>query len=164
LKLLILILSLQALPLTVFADYQLLVFERGNVEAVFSCWLTEKPILSFNHADSTMIVKVPTRSDSLSVSFSKMVIKLRDNTTGIENVTSGSNKKTLELQFVDAQTVVIKGMIENMPANLYRIDGKVVSADIERSNYQVTFHLNALPQGVYIIRIGQQSFKIFKKL
>ncbi len=166
LKLLILILSLQALPLAVFADYHLLFYEQESGTQCFECWLSDKPILSFNHADNTLTVTVSTQGLSQTLEFSKMGIKLKEENkpTGIEGVMVGPNTNTLELQFVDAQTVVVKGKVDNISANLYSLDGKDVSADIEHSSSQLTFHLNSLPQGVYIIRIGQQSFKVFKKL
>jgi hypothetical protein len=83
--------------------------------------------------------------------------------TGIDVITKGVTSKALSLRFLDAQTVVVDGVAEGMSSALFSLDGKSVPAEIERNDRQVTFHLNALPHGVYIIRVGQQSFKIIKK-
>ena len=168
LKLLLLMLLLLNLPLAVFADYELLIFEKEKTDAVFSCWLTDEPILSFNHEEGSLIAMVKTQDQPVTIEFLKIDhIGLKEGekpVTGIREINNGSSKNTLGLQFVNAQTVVVNGVIDSMAAGLYGVDGKAASADIERSDRQVTFHLNALPQGVYVIRVGQQSFKIYKKL
>lgn len=168
-KLFLLLIGLLSLPLSVLADYELLIYEKGDkAEPVFSCWVTDKPILSFNQAEGSLTATVSTVDQPVTIEFQKIDhIGLKEGekpVTGIKEITNGSGKNTLGLQFVNAQTVVVNGVSDSMSAGLYGVDGKTVSADIERGDRQVTFHLNALPQGVYIIRVGQQSFKIYKKL
>lgn len=157
------------LPLAVFADYELLIYEKDTMDSLlFRCWLTDEPVLSFNHAEGSLIATVKTPDQPVTIEFSKIgKFDLKEGekpVTGIKEITNGSSINTLGLQFVNAQTVVVNGVTDRMSAALYGVDGKTVSADIERGDRQVTFHLNALPQGVYIIRVGQQSFKIYKKL
>ena len=167
LKLLVLLLSLQMVPLTVSADYELLIFEKGKTEAVFSCWLTDKPVLSFDQTAGSLTAIVSTQDQPVTIEFLEIDhigLQEGEKPTGIDVLTKDAGKNTLDLKFVDAQTVVVNGLTDNMSAQLYSLDGKAVSAEIERSSCQVTFHLNTLPQGVYVIRIGQQSFKIVKKL
>ena len=168
-KSLLLLIGLLSLPLSALADYELLIYEKGNnTEPVFSCWVTDKPILSFNQAEGSLTATVSTVDQPVTIEFQKIDhIGLKEGekpVTGIKEIINGSSKNTLGLQFVNAQTVVVNGVSDSMSAGLYGVDGKTVSADIERGDRQVTFHLNALPQGVYIIRVGQQSFKIYKKL
>ena len=165
----LLLIGLLSLPLSALADYELLIYEKGNnTEPVFSCWVTDKPILSFNQEAGSLTATVSTVDQPVTIEFQKIDhIGLKEGekpVTGIKEITNGSSKNTLGLQFVNAQTVVVNGVSDSMSAGLYGVDGKTVSADIERGDRQVTFHLNALPQGVYIIRVGQQSFKIYKKL
>ena len=115
-----------------------------------------------------MTATVSTVDQPVTIEFQKIDhIGLKEGekpVAGIKEITNGSSKNTLGLQFVNAQTVVVNGVTDGMSAGLYGVDGKAVSADIERGDRQVTFHLNSLSQGVYIIRIGKQSFKIYKKL
>ena len=165
----LLLIGLLSLPLSALADYELLIYEKGNkAEPVFSCWVTDKPILSFNQAEGSLTATVSTVDQPVTIEFQKIDhIGLKEGekpVTGINEINNGSSKNTLGLYFINAQTVVVDGVSDSMSAGLYGVDGKTASADIERGDRQVTFHLNALPQGVYIIRIGQQSFKIYKKL
>ena len=168
-KLFLLLIGLLSLPLSALADYELLIYEKGNnTEPVFSCWVTDKPILSFNQEAGSLTATVPTVDQPVTIEFQKIDhIGLKEGekpVTGIKEIINGSGKNTLGLQFVNAQTVVVNGVTDGMSAGLYGVDGKAVSADIEHGDRQVTFHLNSLSQGVYIIRIGKQSFKIYKKL
>lgn len=168
-KSLLLLIGLLSLPLSALADYELLIYEKGNnTEPVFSCWVTDKPILSFNQEAGSLTATVSTVDQPVTIEFQKIDhIGLKEGekpVTGIKEIINGSGKNTLGLQFVNAQTVVVNGVTDGMSAGLYGVDGKAVSADIERGDRQVTFHLNSLSQGVYIIRIGKQSFKIYKKL
>ena len=165
----LLLIGLLSLPLSALADYELLIYEKGNnTEPVFSCWVTDKPILSFNQEVGSLTATVSTVDQPVTIEFQKIDhIGLREGekpVTAIKEINNGSSKNTLGLQFVNAQTVVVNGVTDSMSAGLYGVDGKAASADIERGDRQVTFHLNSLSQGVYIIRIGKQSFKIYKKL
>ena len=165
----LLLIGLLSLPLSALADYELLIYEKGNnTEPVFSCWVTDKPILSFNQEAGSLTATVSTVDQPVTIEFQKIDhIGLKEGekpVTGIKEINNGSSNNTLGLQFVNAQTVVVNGVTDSMSAGLYGVDGKAVSADIERGDRQVTFHLNSLSQGVYIIRIGKQSFKIYKKL
>ena len=81
----------------------------------------------------------------------------------VRDSTCDTCRRDTRISLFNAQTVVVDGVAEGMSSALFSLDGKSVPAEIERNDRQVTFHLNALPQGVYIIRIGQQSFKIIKK-
>ena len=165
----LLLIGLLSFPLSALADFELLIYEKGDkTEPVFSCWVTDKPILSFNQAEGSLTATVSTIDQPVTIEFQKIDhIGLKEGekpVTGIKEIINGSGKNTLGLQFVNAQTVVVNGVTDGMSAGLYGVDGKAVSADIERGDRQVTFHLNSLSQGVYIIRIGKQSFKIYKKL
>ena len=60
-KLFLLLIGLLSLPLSVLADYELLIYEKGDkAEPVFSCWVTDKPILSFNQAEGSLTATVST--------------------------------------------------------------------------------------------------------
>ena len=165
LKLFCLVLCLLGLPMSLWAeDYKLSIFEKNNSEPKFTCWVSEKPTLSFNHETNSLTATVPTQDQSVTILFDEVDrIDLKAYPTGIDVITKGTGSKTLSLRFLDAQTVVVDGVAEGASSALFSLDGKSVPAEIERNDRQVTFHLNALPQGVYIIRIGQQSFKIIKK-
>lgn len=166
LKLFCLVFCLLGLPMSLWAvDYKLSIFEKNNSEPKFTCWVSDKPTLSFNHETNSLTAMVPTQDQPVTILFDEVDhIDLKESDpTGIDVITKDTGSKTLSLRFLDAQTVVVDGVAEGMSSALFSLDGKSVPAEIERNDRQVTFHLNALPQGVYIIRIGQQSFKIIKK-
>ena len=169
LKLFCLVFCLLGLPMLLWAeDYELRIFEKSNPEvAVFTCWVTDQPKLSFNQVEHSLTAIVTTpKKQEVTIQFDqvyRMDLNAGVKPTGIDVITKGVGSKTLNVRFLDAQTVVVDGVAEGASSALFSLDGKSVPAEIERNDCQVTFHLNALPQGVYIIRIGQQSFKIIKK-
>jgi hypothetical protein len=167
LKLFLLVMVLLSMPMSLWADYELLIYEKGKAEPVFSCWVTDEPKLTFNHEEGSLTATVSTLDEPVTILFNQVDhidLKVGDKPiTGIEEMTQGPGSKTYNLQFLDAQTVIVDGVSGNLPSALYSLDGKLSPAEVERSGSRVTFHLNQLPQGVYIIRIGQQSFKIIKK-
>lgn len=166
LKLFCFVLCLLGLPMSLWAeDYELKIFKKEKTEAEFTCKVSEQPKLSFNHETGSLIATVSTQDQPVTILFDEVGyidLKLID-PTSIDVITKSAGSKTLSLRFLDAQTVVVDGVAEGMSSALFSLDGMSVPAEIERNDRQVTFHLNALPQGVYIIRIGQQSFKIIKK-
>ena len=168
----ILLLLLAAMPLSAFADkgVALLIYSKTSRE-VYKCWLIEKPRVLFNNGKLRVALLSPQYSttpsnelefmDIASINFLEEEFPSEggDTPTSIEE----SPAATLQLHFLDGNTVVAEGLADNSAVQVYAIDGRQAGADIERYDRQVTIHLDQLPLGVYIIRIGSQSFKIYKK-
>lgn len=80
-----------------------------------------------------------TKSSSDIKDASISTFKLANNKLFVDNVATGSN------------------------VNVYSIDGKIISADIEKRDNNLTVDLSSLNRGTYIVKINNLSFKILKK-
>ena len=59
--------------------------------------------------------------------------------------------------------IVIVNTDKPMSIGIYTCEGHEVVASSQRVNGQTIIDLNPLPQGVYVVTIGESSLKIFKK-
>jgi hypothetical protein len=165
-KLLLALMLMHVLPASA-SDLELLIYKVGDVEGrpSYSVFLRDKPQISFE--DNALSIKTSAGKVVISSLRYTDVLKMNiiPNSTGkptdIEE-TLLKSESTLRITFTDGQTVIFEGDVEGTAA-VYGIDGRVLPIDIEHYNDRVTFHLNSQPQGIYIIRIGNQSFKIYKK-
>ena len=46
---------------------------------------------------------------------------------------------------------------------VYNANGMKISVPVEQSGNVVAVSLNQLPKGVYVVRVGESSFKVFKQ-
>lgn len=142
----------------------LVIYEKGKTNPVFECWLTDKPTMTFNNGKLTATAP----SDTYTLEFTnvaRMEFEEKEEivTDVEEEMAAELSPETLRLLFLDSQTALVNGLHDGDLTRLYTIDGRVVPAEMERSGSRLTIYLGSLPQGVYIIRIGNQSFKIYKK-
>lgn len=70
---------------------------------------------------------------------------------------------TFSLTYLDGATVLVKGVSADAVVGLFGVDGKTYQPETDRTGDGIVIRLNALPRGVYIIRINQQSYKITKR-
>ena len=75
-------------------------------------------------------------------------------------ITTGSK---LTFRFLDSQTIVVNGSTTNQRYEVFDVSGRTLSPDVDETADGYIFHLNNLPSGLYIIKIGSQSFKITKR-
>lgn len=69
----------------------------------------------------------------------------------------------LTFQFTDGKTVLIGGLMPEQQVRVLTLDGRQISANMTNEVGIVSIDLSPFSQGYYIINIGKQSFKIFKK-
>ena len=67
------------------------------------------------------------------------------------------------LTYLDNHTVRIDGLAEEDQPRLYAADGRMLPVKLNRSVHSVNLSLLGLPNGVYLIKTNQQTFKILKK-
>ncbi len=77
--------------------------------------------------------------------------------TSVAPVESGN---VVSFRFVDGENVVIAGVDNNMAISVIRADGAQVAASIERSADVANILLSGLQPGIYIIKVGVESFKV----
>ncbi len=152
-----------ALPLS--AAEELLVYVKGQDAPAFDCWLTDKPTLFFNQEG--LIVRSDLMETTLSYTYADIaLIEFKSNETDILtdiDETAEQLKPAMQFRYTDVNTIYVDGVGSDMSIQQYSIDGKSARLDAERSGDAVTIRLHHLPQGIYIIRIGNQSYKIYKK-
>ncbi len=68
-----------------------------------------------------------------------------------------------KMLFLDKNTIEITGLSSSNDLRVFAIDGKWVSPSMSISDGKAIIHLDALVQGVYIIKTKHQSFKVVKK-
>lgn len=80
------------------------------------------------------------------------------NGTGI----NGTEDDGSELQIDDHQ-IVVKQKKRDQTVALYTVDGKRVAADVKKAGDSVTVDLEALPVGVYLLKVGSETIKFRKR-
>ena len=61
---------------------------------------------------------------------------------------------------IETQTLSVKG---NKAVSVYTLDGKQVKVDVDAKDGFSAIRTSALPKGIYIVRIGNQSMKVVKQ-
>ena len=69
----------------------------------------------------------------------------------------------LHFTVIDRQTVRITGAEEAAQVSVFDARGQRVAADVQRSDTDIVVRLVAQPQGLYIIQVNNNTFKIYKK-
>lgn len=131
-------------------------FDSGNI-SYFE--LSSKPVISFC-TDSIII----SSSDFSTVMYNCSVIKnicfIDDVNTAVKEI---GDKKIHSFQFIDGENVKVSGIDLLDRISIYSVEGKSFSADIEHNSNHAIIHLGSFPNGIYIIKVGIQSYKIYKK-
>lgn len=81
-----------------------------------------------------------------------------DTPTNIEKVST-----TLKYTFIDGKTFVVEGISETDVCRVYSANGMQINCLQEYNSNTRTLHLDNCPEGTYIIKVRNQSFKILKK-
>ena len=76
-----------------------------------------------------------------------------------------SNRPTGALRFevVDGQTVRVLGARETAPVSIFDARGQQVAAEVVRSERELIVRLANQPQGLYIIKVNNNTFKVYRK-
>ena len=131
-------------------------FSSGNISYIE---LSTKPVISF--CPDSIIIR---SSDFSTVVYNCSVIKkicfIYDINTAVKKI---GNRSIHRFQFVDGENVNVSGINRSDVISIYSVDGKSFSADIEHNSDYAIIHLSGFPNGIYIIKVGLQSYKIYKK-
>ncbi|MCQ2242721.1 MAG: hypothetical protein MJZ32_00520 [Bacteroidaceae bacterium] len=98
------------------------------------------------------------KNNGVSMTFVVDASSMNDLPTSVESVESIGN--VLSFRFVDGENVVIAGVDNNMTISVIRADGAQVAASIDRNADVVNISLTGLQPGIYIIKVGVESFKV----
>lgn len=78
---------------------------------------------------------------------------------GIGNRTADA----LRFEIVDAKTVRVLGAAGTAPVSVYDARGQQVAAEVMRSERELIVRLARQPQGLYIIKVNNNTFKVYRK-
>jgi len=76
-----------------------------------------------------------------------------------------SNRTVDDLRFevVDGKTVRVLGAREAAPVSVFDARGQQVDAEVARSERELIVRLANQPQGLYIIKVNNKTFKVYRK-
>lgn len=101
--------------------------------------------------------KVCVNSDEYAFSNIKnFYISETDDPSGIEHLL-----KEQQITYKAGTLIVNTDSPESI--GVYTANGMKVSVPVEQSGDAVAVSLNQLPKGVYVVRVGESSFKVFKQ-
>lgn len=69
----------------------------------------------------------------------------------------------LTFEVVDGQIVRVLGAREAAPVSVFDARGQLVAAEVVRSERELIVRLSRQPQGLYIIKVNNNSFKVYRK-
>ncbi len=76
---------------------------------------------------------------------------------------SDSRLQNLRFEVVDGQTVRVLGARETAPVSVFDARGQQVAAEVVRFDRDIIVRLARQPQGLYIIKVNNNSFKVYRK-
>lgn len=69
----------------------------------------------------------------------------------------------LRFEIVDGQTVRVLDAREAAPVSVFDARGQQVAAEVVRSEREIIVRLSRQPQGLYIIKVNNNTFKVYRK-
>lgn len=128
------------------------VFKLTNNKKVYYLLGGEtNPMIRF--ADGKMTVDADTYEFSGIKNF---YISDTDDPNSIESAMDASHME------YRANTLVVKAS-EVKAVKVYSVGGQQVNADIQKSDDIIMVNLNGLEKGIYVVNVGDASFKVMKK-
>ncbi len=121
--------------------------------------LADRPQINFEGDNVVFLCK------SISTSYNRENVRnfifLDGNSTGIQQLKTGDTRFSYS---ADAKQVIIEGNLSCEEIKVYSISGLQYNPEVNSSSNQAIIFLASLPNGYYIINIGnKQSIKIIKK-
>lgn len=163
--------------LTSHADEWLIIEQDGQPIKAFS--LENKPIITFDV--DKFIITYPDdepftefAADNLKFYFDVKVPKLPDNPDdsddpegpvepGEEDMVSSTSSPVFTFTYRDGHTVLLSGVPEKDIIQVFSVNGMKMPINIERNDNHVILHLDNYLPSVYVICVGNQSYKVRKK-
>lgn len=157
------VMAIGLLSAPLFADndpvYMLLEQKRADstVDSIYF-ELGKSPILTFS-SDSVFV-----SIENTQVAYSDVVrftfVGEKSTTLTIDDM--ASFRKPV-FRFQDAQTIVINHADSGHTARMFGLNGVSVPVRSEILGDRIIIHLNGLPAGIYIVQVGETSFKVVRR-
>ena len=85
---------------------------------------------------------------------------IKEDDTSIRSVNGGANN--IHFNYTNTDFLLIEGIANKDKVEVYEINGKKCLVDIVRNDNNVRVVLNTLPQGIYLIKVNNHSFKLIR--
>lgn len=163
------------------ADTLMIVHAKGTQKIV----LEERPIASYIQYEGGFGLLVETASKSFSTTYSLDDVKKFYFIQGIAKVedgTSAGDTQTIKIEisedtgihlqeevikttvsFRDNDVFSVRGLLVSPSVRVYSIDGRAVKAELFMVEDGVDVQLESFQRGYYVIKVNNQSYKIYKK-
>ena len=136
-----------------FSQNTLTVFQKDGQE--FSFGFDEKPVITYT--DNDMIIKT-TNTEVQYQLLNLQKVAFTDGPTAVNSIDADKSKIVLE-----SYSVKIAGAEAGVEVTMSGVDGKTAGSYKTDSDGCVTFSIAELPEGIYLIKSENMSFKILKK-
>ena len=148
------------------ASVALMVYGNQSENPAYVIILEEKPVVALVVGGLHITAgSAETPSVDFFLPFDQMPrieLSEADYTQDIEN-TESNTTASFRFKFGDGRTVFISGLSDDERVTVYGVDGTLRLAEIEQKANGAIVHLDQLPSGYYVIRVGEKAFKIYRK-
>lgn len=152
-----------SLSISVHAATEIVVYyTEGEEHLEFHGLLEEKPVLNFT--ETGVEIESPSMRTSLPNTNYLSIDSIAFHEVDVTGISIPMvPQQGLSFQYTDGSTVLIGGLTSDQQVAVLTLDGRQVSAHTTRNGSTVSIDLSPLSRGYYIINVGKQSFKVFKK-
>lgn len=124
--------------------------------------LSDKPQLLFS-VDKLTVKSERLEADLPLVYSDIQKISFQSGTPTSVDERTNMQEKTVSVRYTDLNTFEVYGIDGESFVAVYSLDGKTMPLDVDHSDNAVVVHLNGYKSGTYIIKIGNQSYKLIKR-
>lgn len=158
------LLAMAFFPLLSFADnsgLSLIVsyYDANGQRQTQSLLLDDKPELSFDKDEVTV---ESSSVHGLSLVYSNVIDMHFEVATKIRSL-SGADKGNVTMSYLNDHTIKISGIKPSSKVNVFTTGGAKISPKTSVDNTSVTLDFGNQPNGIYIVKINNQTFKVIKK-
>ena len=142
--------------LPVCADHHLVIEMNDTKKHSYS--LEDNPVISFDN--DILIIKTDKIELSYPISDIVKYYFIKEDDTSISSVNGGANN--IHFNYTNTDFLLIEGIANKDKVEVYEINGRTCHVDIIRNNNSVTVEIKPLPQGVYLVKVNNHSFKLIR--
>ena len=153
-KILLILAVIFSLP--TFADHHLVIEMNDTKKHSYS--LEDNPVISFEN--DILIIKTDKIELSYPISDIVKYYFIKEDDTAISSVNGDVNN--IHFNYTNPDFLLIEGITSEDNVNVYEINGRTCHVDIIRNNNSITVELKPLPQGVYLVKVNNHSFKLIR--
>lgn len=131
--------------------------DAGKEETTY-IQIDEKPYLTFSSSSLEITAK------GISLAYDKVIdITFVDKTITEIPESVSTDEDRAKIIFLDEATLLLTGFKNLDTIAVFSLDGKKLPVNYEKTDNNLTIHLNNLPKAVYVVKTKYKSFKVIKQ-